>query len=93
MKLARQLIGHLAEKRFDPNEFVDEHRARVEAEIKKKVAGKEISIEEEAPAKAPRSNVINLMDALKASLAKPGAAKPLSKVSKGAASKRAKKSA
>lgn len=68
VKLARQLIEHLSAKQFDPNEFNDEHRLRVQAEIKKKVQGKKIAISE-APAEAPRSNVVNLMDALKASLA------------------------
>jgi DNA end-binding protein Ku len=67
VKLARELIAHLSAKQFDPNAFVDEHRARVQAEIKKKVQGKEISVAE-APAEKPRDNVINLMDALKASL-------------------------
>ena len=67
VKLARQLIEHLSADRFDPNEFVDEHRARVMQEIKKKVKGKEISLAE-TPAEKPRDNVINIMDALKASL-------------------------
>src|SRR5262249_48089205 len=31
LKLAQQLIDQLAAKKFDPNEFVDEHKARVEA--------------------------------------------------------------
>jgi DNA end-binding protein Ku len=67
IKLARQLIEHLSAKRFDPNEFVDEHRARVMREIKKKVQGKEISMAE-TPAEKPRDNVISIMDALKASI-------------------------
>ena len=29
LKLAEQLIDHLAAKRFDPNEYADEHKARV----------------------------------------------------------------
>src|SRR5258708_6897517 len=44
LKLANQLIDHLAAKRFDPNEYADEHRARVQAAIQKKVEGKEVSI-------------------------------------------------
>jgi DNA end-binding protein Ku len=67
VKLARQLIEQLSAKRFDPNEFVDEHRARVMQEIKKKIQGKEIS-SAEVPAGQPRDNVINIMDALKASI-------------------------
>jgi DNA end-binding protein Ku len=71
VKLARQLISHLSAQQFDPNEFADEHRARVQAEIKKKIQGKEISLAE-TPAEKPRDNVINLMDALKASLESKG---------------------
>jgi DNA end-binding protein Ku len=33
LKLAQQLIDHLGAKRFDPQEYVDEHRARVQAAI------------------------------------------------------------
>src|SRR5450631_4401602 len=51
LKLAQQLIDHLATKRFDPNEYADEHKARVETAIQKKVEGKEISLAE-APASA-----------------------------------------
>ena len=46
LKLANQLIDQLAAKRFDPNEYVDEHRARVEAAIQRKVEGKEVSFAE-----------------------------------------------
>jgi DNA end-binding protein Ku len=67
VKLARQLIGHLAAKRFDPKEFADEHRARVQAEINRKIQGKEISLARPRAEKRG-NNVINLMDALKASL-------------------------
>jgi DNA end-binding protein Ku len=68
LKLAEQLIEHLAAKRFDPNEFQDEFRLRVQAAIEQKIKGKEISMAE-APVGTPASNVIDLMDALKASLA------------------------
>jgi DNA end-binding protein Ku len=44
LKLARQLIDQLGAKRFDPNEYVDEHKARVQAAIQRKVEGKEVSI-------------------------------------------------
>jgi DNA end-binding protein Ku len=67
LKLARQLIDHLAAKRFDPNEFSDEHRARVEAAIQRKVDGKEVSLAE-GPVAAKSGNVIDLMDALRASI-------------------------
>ena len=67
LKLAQQLIDHLAAKRFDPNEFHDEFKGRVEAAIQKKVAGKEVSLAEAPVAKAG-DNVIDLMEALRASL-------------------------
>jgi DNA end-binding protein Ku len=67
VKLARQLISHLAAKRFDPTEFADEHRARVQSEIKKKVQGKDIAVAEPRAGKRA-DNVVSLMDALKASL-------------------------
>jgi DNA end-binding protein Ku len=87
VKLARELIDHLSAKRFDPNAFVDEHRARVRAEIKKKIQGKEISFAE-APAQKPRDNVINLMDALKASLQAKSGRIPARKSVQKAAAKR-----
>jgi DNA end-binding protein Ku len=67
LKLAKQLIDQLAVKRFDPNEFVDEHRGRVEAAIQRKVEGKQVSLSE-APAKTGGGNVVDLMEALRASL-------------------------
>jgi DNA end-binding protein Ku len=68
LKLANQLIEQLAAKRFDPNEFVDEHRARVEAAIQRKVEGKEITLAEAPITNAGGSNVVDLMEILKASL-------------------------
>jgi DNA end-binding protein Ku len=67
LKLARQLIDHLGAKRFDPNEYSDEHKARVEAAIQRKVEGKEVSLAE-GPVSTPSGNVIDLMGALRASI-------------------------
>jgi len=67
LKLANQLIEQLAAKRFDPNEYVDEHRARVEAAVQRKVEGKEVSFAE-PPSVEGVSNVVDLMEVLKASL-------------------------
>jgi DNA end-binding protein Ku len=72
LKLANQLIEQLAAKRFDPNEYVDEHRARVEAAIQRKVEGKEVSFAE-PPVEGGTSNVVDLMEVLKASLNARGA--------------------
>jgi DNA end-binding protein Ku len=74
LKLANQLIDQLAAKRFDPNEYVDEHRARVEAAIQRKVEGKEVSFAE-PPTVEGVSNVVDLMEVLKASLSARGGAK------------------
>jgi DNA end-binding protein Ku len=67
LKLARQLIDHLAAKRFDPNEYADEHKARVEAAIQRKVDGKQVTLAE-GPVSAKSGNVIDLMEALRASI-------------------------
>jgi DNA end-binding protein Ku len=74
LKLANQLIEQLAVKRFDPNEFSDEHRARVEAAIQRKIAGKEVSLAESTVTNTG-GNVVDLMAALKASLNARGNAK------------------
>jgi DNA end-binding protein Ku len=73
LKLANQLIEQLAAKRFDPNEYVDEHRGRVEAAIQRKVEGKEVSFAE-APISNATGNVVDLMEVLKASLSARGKA-------------------
>jgi DNA end-binding protein Ku len=75
LKLARQLIDQLGAKRFDPNEYVDEHRARVEAAIQRKVDGKEVSLAE-GPVSAKGGNVIDLMEALRASIDARGSKAP-----------------
>jgi len=68
LKLAQQLIDQHTAEKFDPDAFKDDVRARIEAEIQKKVEGKEISITEVAP--PGEGKVIDLMEALRASLAK-----------------------
>jgi DNA end-binding protein Ku len=91
LKLAKALIEQTTAKRFDPDEFHDEFRERVEAAIEKKVkSGKEIShFELEEPrAGTGGSNVVDLMEALQRSLngkgaaAKEGARKPPRRVTR-----------
>jgi len=66
LKLAQQLIDQQTAEQFEPEAYKDEVRARIESEIEKKVAGKEISVAEAA---APgEGKVIDLMEALRASL-------------------------
>jgi hypothetical protein len=66
LTMARQLLEQMAAPRFDASRYSDEVRARVRELIQKKVEGADIV--EEAPAEAPRGKVVDLMDALKASL-------------------------
>lgn len=72
LKLARALIEQTTQKRFDPAEYHDEFRARVEAAIEKKVkSGKEISHFETPDAEAADAgNVVDLMEILQRSLGK-----------------------
>lgn len=72
LKLAKALIEQTTAKRFDPNEFHDEFRERVEAAIQKKIkSGKEIShFETEDSAPAGSGNVVDLMQVLQRSLNK-----------------------
>ena len=68
LKLAQQLIEQQASDTFDPTVYTDEVRARVEAAVQKKVEGQEITM-----AEVPESGgaqVIDLMEALRASLNK-----------------------
>jgi DNA end-binding protein Ku len=74
LTLAKQLIEQQASEKFDPNAYVDEVRGRVEAAIQRKVEGQEISIAE-APTASGGGKVIDLMEALRASLEKTEKAK------------------
>jgi DNA end-binding protein Ku len=69
LKLAQQLIDQQTVPQYDPQAFKDELHTRIEAAIHKKVEeGQEISVAEAAP--AAEGKVIDLMEALRASLAK-----------------------
>jgi DNA end-binding protein Ku len=68
LKLAQQLIDQQASDTFDPTVYTDEVRARVEAAVQKKVEGQEITMAE-AP-ETGGAQVIDLMEALRASLNK-----------------------
>jgi DNA end-binding protein Ku len=74
LKLARQLIDQQTAPAFEPTAYTDEVRARIQAEIQKKVEGQEISVAEEAP-ETGTGKVIDLMEALRASLEKTETAK------------------
>jgi DNA end-binding protein Ku len=68
--LARQIIDQLRHDTFDPGQYTDEVKGRVRKLIAKKAKGGEIV----APPEAPKPEVIDLMEALKASLAGDGEA-------------------
>ena len=70
LELAVQLIEQLASTEFDAGKYKDEYRERALALIEQKVAGQEISV---GPARTAKGQIIDLMDALKASLAARGA--------------------
>jgi DNA end-binding protein Ku len=67
LKLAQQLIEQQAAEKFDPSSYTDEVRVRIEAAVQKKIEGQEISM---AEAPQPGGEVIDLMQALRASLEK-----------------------
>jgi len=74
LTLAKQLIEQASSDKFNPGAYHDIVRDRVLETIQRKVDGEEITAE---PAEAPQAKIIDLMDALKASLARggrPGAA-------------------
>ena len=81
LQLALKLVDTIAEDEFRPDEFQDEEKARVLAAIDEKVAGKQIVAsahsEDEVVA---GGQVIDLMEALRSSLAK----KPTAKAPKAA---------
>jgi len=72
LKLAQQLIEQQSSDAFDPAPYVDDVRARIEAAVQKKVEGQEITM-----AEAPEggAQVIDLMEALRASLERKAPAK------------------
>jgi DNA end-binding protein Ku len=75
LKLAQQLIEQQASDKFDPSAYKDEVRARIEAAVQKKVEGQEITM---VDAPEGGAQVIDLMEALRASLEKkaPAQAQP-----------------
>jgi DNA end-binding protein Ku len=67
MKLAQQLIAELTSKSFNPEQYSDHYRDRLREVVERKVAGEETTV---AAPSTPRAQVIDLMEALKQSLAR-----------------------
>jgi len=86
LKLAQQLIEQQSSEKFDPAAYKDEVRERIEAAVQKKVEGQEITLTEQPET---GGQVIDLMEALRASLEKKPAKK--AQTEKPAARKAAKK--
>ena len=73
LKLAKQLIDQQSVAKFEPSAYTDDLRARIQSAIDKKVEGQEISVSEDKPESSGK--VIDLMDALRASLERTEAAR------------------
>lgn len=71
LELAVQLIEQLGSAGFDSAKYKDDYREQAMALIEQKVAGQEITV---APARTAKGQIIDLMEALKASLADRGKA-------------------
>lgn len=65
LALAKQLIDQAASDTFDPTGYRDEVREQMLAMIQRKVEGEDISV---APTEKPEHKIIDIMEALKASL-------------------------
>ena len=95
LALAKQLIAQISEDTFDPASYKDDVKVRIEAAIERKIEGKEIEV---APTLSePAGQVIDLMEALRASVqqktaakAAPAARKPPRKVAPAPAAERAR---
>src|ERR1700704_6581068 len=88
LQMAVQLVEQTSSEGFQPEKYEDTVRKRILEQIERKVQGEEIT---EEPSEAPTTKIIDLMEALKASLKAKGTAgerKPAKRV-EGKASKAA----
>jgi DNA end-binding protein Ku len=79
LALAMQLIDQITQDEYDPTQFKDEEKARVLAAIDQKIAGQQVVASSRDEQPAAGAQVIDLMEALRASLgprSAKGAAKP-----------------
>jgi DNA end-binding protein Ku len=68
IELAKKLVDQLSGDTFAPEQYKDAYRDRVREVVDRKIAGEAITTSEPEPA---RAQVIDLMEALKASLSRP----------------------
>ena len=71
LQLAVQLVRQAASDEFKPETYQDDVRNRMMEQIQRKIEGEEITA---APAEEPQTQIIDLMEALRASIAKSGGA-------------------
>ncbi|MEI6001733.1 Ku protein [Paraburkholderia bengalensis] len=76
LKLAMQIIEQGTEDHYDPAAYEDEEKKRILAAIDRKIEGKQVISTERADAPAEGGEVIDLMEALRASLRGGEKAKP-----------------
>jgi len=69
LELANQLIEQLTRERFQPDRYEDQYRQQVLAAVDRKVAGEEVIVQ---PASEAREQIVDLVAALKQSLANKG---------------------
>lgn len=74
LQLALQLIDQISEDAYDPTEHVDQERQRILAAIDAKIAGQQVVSSAPQEEGVGTAQVIDLMDALRASLGKKAAA-------------------
>jgi DNA end-binding protein Ku len=68
LTLANQLIDSITVDGFDPDKYRDEVKERIEQQIQKKVEGEQITVPETGTAAPQGAKVIDIMEALRASL-------------------------
>jgi len=71
LSLAKQIIEQISAETYDPAEYVDEEKRRILEAVERKIAGKEIITHAQHATVARGAEVVDLMAALRASLAKP----------------------
>ena len=76
LKLALELVEQYAQPSYDPGAFADEEKARVREAIERKIAGEQIVAAGHEPGAPAGAQIIDLMQALRASLGPRRAGRP-----------------
>jgi len=87
LELAKQLVEQLANEKFQPEKYEDDYRRALLSAVDRKVAGEEIVA---APPEEAREQIIDLVAALKKSLADKAAAQPVAPAATGRKAAKAK---